>query len=290
MSDHTSDHTSARTVDEERTVKELLETGCVVVPDVLTSNAVRRYREAIEKLHRTDPGVAAKRGSPGDLLHIENLPGKGRLFEDYFLHPGVLGVVHRLIGDDCVLRDAWSLSLPPTDSVASRLKRVFGSLHCEDAVSVSEIVLSVTTTYPLVDFTVENGATLVVPGSHRRGRLPERDARDEAVPVEAPAGSCVMMLGALWHAAGENHSDQLRIAMGAYYARAWIRPFFDFTRALPHEVLHRATPAARRLYGLHVQPPYVERWMWDGVHGRPKPEFQEQLRARGLGDCCLPDY
>ncbi len=257
---------------------------------MLSAREVEAYRAAIIDLHKTDPGVAAKRASDRDLLHIENLPNKGPLFERYFLHSRILDIVCGLVGDDCVLRDAWSLSVPPTDGRTSKLKRTFSSLHCEDALPIAEAILSVTTTYSLVDFTEQNGATRVVPGSHLRGMLPDQTMRDQEIPVEAPAGSCIMMLGSLWHAAGENRSGKLRVAMGAYYARAWIRPFFDFTRALDADVLRRASPQARRLFGFHVQPPYVERWMWDGAQGSPRSEFGSQLRQRGMGDCCLPRH
>jgi hypothetical protein len=58
--------------------------------------------------------------------------------------------------------------------------------------------------------------------------------------------------------------------IGACYSRPWIKPFFDFSRALSPEVVERASPEALRLFGFDSVPPYTERWLWDYKLGQPK--------------------
>jgi ectoine hydroxylase-related dioxygenase (phytanoyl-CoA dioxygenase family) len=251
-------------------LSEIEQHGFTVVDQALTDAEVERFRTRIERLYATDPGVAAKRSGPRDLMHVENLPNKGRAFETFFLNPRVLPLVRRLVGDDCVLKDAWSLGIPPTSDDGGTMARVFSSLHCEDPMPLSDPVLSVVTLYPLIPFTARNGGTRLVPGSHKWGRPPAADDRVEELQVEAPAGSCLVFVGALWHASSVNRSNQVRTMMGACYSRPWIKPFFDFTRSMSPEVTRRASPEALRLFGFESLPPYTERWQWDTSHGRPK--------------------
>jgi ectoine hydroxylase-related dioxygenase (phytanoyl-CoA dioxygenase family) len=65
----------------------------------------------------------------------------------------------------------------------------------------------------LSDFTAENGATLVIPGSHRwdDDRKPDRS---EAIPAVMKAGSALMFLGSTYHGGGQNRTaDQVRTGL-----------------------------------------------------------------------------
>jgi len=115
--------------------------------------------------------------------------------------------------------------------------------------------------YPLVanamwmldDFTAENGATRIVPGSHRLGRGPDYGTDDpvsETVPVCAPAGTVMVFEGRLWHQTGANvTASERRHGILAYYCRPFMRQQENFFVSLRPEVLDRATPFLRRLLG-----------------------------------------
>jgi ectoine hydroxylase-related dioxygenase (phytanoyl-CoA dioxygenase family) len=76
-----------------------------------------------------------------------------------------------------------------------------------------------TAIWALDDFTAENGATLVVPGSHRNRH--GKPARGEAVPMEMLAGSVMLFSGRLWHGAGANTSTRPRLIAGQH-PREWL--------------------------------------------------------------------
>ena len=115
--------------------------------------------------------------------------------------------------------------------------------------------------YPLVanamwmldDFTADNGATRIVPGSHRRGRGPDYGTDDpvsETVPVCAPAGTVMVFEGRLWHQTGANvTASERRHGILAYYCRPFMRQQENFFVSLRPEVLERATPFLRHLLG-----------------------------------------
>ena len=71
------------------------------------------------------------------------------------------------------------------------------------------------TMWMLDDFREDNGATIVVPGSHLFGRQPdpELDADANWISAEAPAGSAVIFEGRTWHSTGANRSDQPRLGL-----------------------------------------------------------------------------
>jgi ectoine hydroxylase-related dioxygenase (phytanoyl-CoA dioxygenase family) len=85
-----------------------------------------------------------------------------------------------------------------------------------------DIDVEVATIWALTDFTETNGATRVVPDSHRtpdeRKYLPQ-----ETLPAEMPRGSVVMYLGSTVHGGGANPSDQTRIGINVDYVLGWLR-------------------------------------------------------------------
>jgi ectoine hydroxylase-related dioxygenase (phytanoyl-CoA dioxygenase family) len=102
------------------------------------------------------------------------------------------------------------------------------------------------------DFTAENGATWLVPGTHLRGRQPSCTAGEgdtPSVPVRAPADSVMIFDGLLWHQTGTNKIvDEHRPPPLNYYCRGFIRQqnFFVNARAGPPG---SAGPRMRRLLG-----------------------------------------
>ncbi len=103
------------------------------------------------------------------------------------------------------------------------------------------------------DFTEENGATRVVPGSHLRevDRTPPGDQVFQAV---MPRGSVLIYLGSLTHSGGANRSDRPRAALTMSYALGWLRQAENQYLAVPPEVARNLPEQLQRLvgYAIHV--------------------------------------
>lgn len=265
------------TLDEHAEHLELY--GFTVVDDVLDPTTVAEARARVEHLYTHDPGVEAKRTSPLETMHVENLPDKGKIFESFFMNPRVLPLAERLLGRDLIAQDVWSFGIP-SGAPAYRL-------HSDDDVRSPGTPLSVVTIYALTDFTKENGGTRIVPGSHWIPRYPEPRTYTGEISIAAPAGSCVVLLGSTWHSSGANRTDTVRTSMSCYFSKPWIKQYIDFSRSLSAEVLDRATPKARRILGVRSRTRHTERWQWDEESGYPKPMHHEQLAGLGYGPCCL---
>ena len=112
--------------------------------------------------------------------------------------------------------------------------------------------LQIASLVALVDFRADNGATRVVPGSHRwpRGRQP---LDDEIVAAELPAGGAVIYLGSTIHFAGTNATaDEWRLGVHVSYTLGWLRTEENNSLAVPPAVARTLSPAAQELLGYAV--------------------------------------
>ncbi len=102
----------------------------------------------------------------------------------------------------------------------------------------------------LTDYTYENGATMVIPGTHE---IPPPDwgsfSGEGAIPVEAPAGTCIIVDGRLWHAGGVNTNGKLRANVTTYYGAPWFRQTWPMPLNLRQEVVDELSDAQLKLCG-----------------------------------------
>ena len=133
-------------------------------------------------------------------------------------------------------------------------------LHRDDLVyplaHPSERQSVVTVIWALNDFSAANGATLVVPGSHRWDDE-RKPTLAEAVPAEMPRGSAVYILGSTYHAGGANRAGDARIGLLYGYCLGWLRQEQNQYLAVPPEIARTLPEALQRLIGYAVHEPFL---------------------------------
>lgn len=104
------------------------------------------------------------------------------------------------------------------------------------------------------DFTESNGATLLVPGSHKWA--PDRKPNDdEVVKGVMPAGSVLIYFGGLLHAGGANVSQGPRTGLVLSYCLGWLRQVENHYLSIPLEVAKTYPERLQRLLGYFVHAP-----------------------------------
>jgi ectoine hydroxylase-related dioxygenase (phytanoyl-CoA dioxygenase family) len=107
--------------------------------------------------------------------------------------------------------------------------------------------VEVSSIWALCDFTEENGATHVVPDSHRSEGMPYTEADTERAVM--PRGSIVLYLGSTVHGGGANESDEVRIGVNVDYSLGWLRQEENQYLSIPREVAAALPERVQRLMG-----------------------------------------
>ena len=105
------------------------------------------------------------------------------------------------------------------------------------------------TIWAATDFTKENGATQIVPGSHKwdKDRMP---IEDEIAYAEMTAGSVLLYTGTVLHGGGENTtSSEARTGVFLHYALNWLRQEENQYLSCPPEIAKDLSPEIRSLIG-----------------------------------------
>lgn len=104
------------------------------------------------------------------------------------------------------------------------------------------------TIWAVTDFTAANGATRVVPGSHRwdRDREPEEH---EIASAEMAAGSVLLYNGSVSHGGGANRTDARRVGVLLHYTLSWLRQEENQYLSCPPHVAATLPAELRRLMG-----------------------------------------
>ncbi len=102
-------------------------------------------------------------------------------------------------------------------------------------------------------FTLDNGATYILSGSHHEANAPpEKFFYEHAERITGPIGSIVLFDSNAWHCAGENTSGRTRTAMTLSLSRPFVKPQMDYARFLGPERGARLSDRMRQLLGFNA--------------------------------------
>ncbi len=192
----------------EAHVRRIRDDGYTVIERAADPGLVAGLKAAVERIEREHNLSLAKTSFEGfKTLRINNLLTYDDLFWQVPLHENVLPIVERVLDRECLLSSFCSLVLGPGQEAQP--------IH-EDTQLIPlprpHIPIVLNAIWALSDFREDNGATRIVPKSHRLDHAPEYGKDYEAVTATMPAGSVMLFDSALWHGGGANVSSERRFA------------------------------------------------------------------------------
>ncbi len=231
---------------------ELDERGYTYFHDILSLEQLAVIRDRFDQIE-SDEGEEAGdeffEVKEAGIGRLSNLVDKGDEFAPCYTHPKILAAMSYIMKDEIHFDSLNGRNCPPGEGLQA--------LHCDAMGTPDDRGFRVCQSlWILDDFTPQNGATRIVPGSHKLGMRPSEVLEDpradhpEQDLILAPAGTVVIFNGHAWHGGTQNRSQgQRRVLHGCYVRRdqeqqqvqaEWLSP----------ETIARLEPPVRHI--LHV--------------------------------------
>lgn len=267
MSQHELQVRPADTASKEL-AKILEHDGCVVLKDFISKNQVDMLSSDLR------PYIDATMNSQSEFSGFKTtrtgaLMARSPACRELAIDPRLLGLVESFLGpytntfqlhvtqvirvmpgekEQMPHRDRWAWSQlqgpseidPPVNPTLAKI--------------MSEIEPQLNIMLALTDFTKENGATRIAPGSTRLPddtKLPEEDF----ISAEMTPGSALIFSGSVFHGAGANNSEQDRIGLNIDYTLGWLRQEDNQYLSCPPEIAKDLDPKLQELLGYAVGGP-----------------------------------
>ena len=216
-------------------------------------------------------------------VRFGGVSGRSAAFSEMLCDPLPIAVAESLLLPNC-----GEIQCAGTQVMAIGSGEPAQNLHCDQSAwewfnampNAPEVAVSAMVA--LTDFTAENGATRIVPGSNQ---LPfgSPEAYDERRAVQAtmPAGSVLFYTGKVVHGAGANRSHEARIGLHIFYALGWLRSEEAHQLALDEAVAYRCSEQARRLLGFaQYTPKGAGGRLWTVDYEDPGERYRDHDRER----------
>lgn len=236
--------TSGELAAHERRIEDQ---GFTIVEDAVEPELLGRVNDALDRLEKDLDATPADNDFEGRrTVRIYNLLALDRVFEEVPVHASVLPVVERVLDDGCLLSSLSSIAIGPDETPQP--------IHADDQlvpITKPHPALVCNSMWALTDFTEANGATRIVPGSHR-DPSPEYGREYESVPAEMAKGSVLIWHGSLWHGGGANTTTERRVGLACNYCAGYLRQQENQQLGIPRETARRFSRRLQRLCGYGV--------------------------------------
>lgn len=228
----------------DRLLATIRDVGFCVVPAVLPPDRCRAVRRVLGRLMRAEK---AQHLLPSGHQRVMHLLAKDPIFVEVLTSPLVLAVWRRYLGDDMICSTMSANVLwPRSTELYWHVDHPYWTVAPPYPVDPP---LSGQAIWMIDDFTIANGATAGIPGSHRRRQLPTLGEHwtDEAAVLTGKAGSVILADGAWWHTSRPNTTARARTAVLTTYIRSYCVTQEDMRAQLA--TLRRPTKLVRHLLG-----------------------------------------
>lgn len=204
---------------QEAHLREIGEVGYTIIENAIDADAAAALLADLARLEHELAIQPAGNAFEGERTwRVYNLLAHGALWEAIPVHPGVLPIVEGVLDPGCLVSSLSSIAIGPGESPQP--------IHADDQllpIAKPHVATVCNTMWALTDFSEANGATRLVPGSHKADHSPEFGKPCDSIPAEMKRGSVLIWHGSLWHGGGANTTDERRVGIAMNYCAGWVR-------------------------------------------------------------------
>lgn len=229
-------------------VERVRRDGYTIIENAIEPDLLEGLGTDIRRLeHELDVKPASNSFEGAHTLRIYNLLVYGKLYERIPVHENVLPVVEGVLDRGCLVSSLSTIHIFPGETAQP--------IHADDQlmpVAKPHVPFVCNTMWAITDFSEENGATRIVPGSHLRDESPAYGQHYDSIAAQMPKGSVLVWHGSLWHGGGANRTDQPRLGIAMNYCAGFIRQQENQQLGIPREIAAGFTKRLQELVGYGV--------------------------------------
>jgi len=244
-------------------VNNILNSGYTILENIFTNSECCEYKNILNDIHENyelseEGREKTETFNNKGVKIIYNLHNKHLNFIKLIDHHKYIDIVEALLkkgsyqdSEKFVLNQIMARS--PTSVSAKQ------QLHIDSNIPGCHVPLAIQVLIALDDFTIENGATKIIPFSHKRHSFAENGLsyKDE-ISVCVPKGTVVIFDAGLWHGGGEKKQEGDRWAIILQYNRWFIKPTYDFSKNMPTKIFNSLSDRQKDIFGYKCNPPKDE--------------------------------
>ena len=231
---------------------------------------------------------------------VYTLVARARVFWRMVLDPRILALCDRFLLPNYLLTASQAIRIAPGEAAQP--------FHHDDSfhhLPRPRGMISLSTIVAIDDFTADNGATQIIPGSHAWGDEPlaglnsfasapspdlEARLQRQAIKATMPAGACIVFSGTLVHRGGQNTSTAARAAVSNQYCQPWARPQENFILGVPTAVARAMPERLQALLGYSIHPPFIGQLTASHPAKALEPGYENRVVAQaGAAGAELPE-
>lgn len=246
-------------------IEEFNEKGFCLIPNLISRRDCEVFKKMLEKNHQDYSNLYSGADATEDGLAnkslekvVYNLHNKDLKWFQLFENKSILDIF------DVVLREGSYGNTEPyylyNISARCPLKGNMGQqLHLDSNLPGVNYTLTANVVWLLDDFCKDNGATRLVPGSHKwKSYANNGEKHPDEVLIESEKGSALIFNANIWHGGGANLSGQSRWAVLLGYTRWFVKPSFDYMANTPRHLYDKMTDKQKLLLGYNLNAPKDE--------------------------------
>ncbi len=232
--------------------RDLDENGYTVLPNIIDAEWLEALRQRFEELcEREGLTAGIEVHQEKGTRRLSDLVNKGEVFDRIYRHPQVLACIHHVIGRDFKLSSLNARDALPGEGLQA--------LHADWGADYDGQFHVCNSIWLLDDFSLENGCTRLVPGTHK-GQHPRNVLDDASAPhpdeqyLVAPAGTVAVFNSHTWHGGTLNKSENLsRRALHCYYTAREHKQQLNQREYLRYETFKRIAKPVRYILDVEIE-------------------------------------